>query len=76
LLRSILVKRATESHGLKEYPVNIKDKVFMKIISGYTKEAGVRDLERHMNTIARKLQLMLFRMMLKKVRSITLRLNK
>lgn len=55
IAKNYLVKRATESHGLKEYPVNIKDNVLMQIIRGYTKEAGVRNLERYMNTIARKI---------------------
>ncbi len=27
----------------------------MKVVRGYTKEAGVRGLERHMNTICRKI---------------------
>src|SRR5690606_6905247 len=44
-----------ESHGLKDYPVTISDKIFMRIIRGYTKEAGVRGLERLVNTIARKI---------------------
>lgn len=55
IAKNYLVKRATESHGLKEYPVTFKDNVLMHIIRGYTKEAGVRNLERHMNTIARKI---------------------
>lgn len=55
IAKNYLVKRATENHGLKEYPVTIKDTVLMQIIRGYTKEAGVRNLERHMNTIARKI---------------------
>jgi ATP-dependent Lon protease len=55
IAKNYLVKRATENHGLKEYPVTVKDNVLMHIIRGYTKEAGVRNLERHMNTIARKI---------------------
>tara|TARA_B100001971_G_scaffold215192_1_gene259865 strand:- start:117357 stop:119792 length:2436 start_codon:yes stop_codon:yes gene_type:complete len=55
IAKNYLVKRATDSHGLKDYPVTIKDTVLMHIIRGYTKEAGVRNLERHMNTIARKI---------------------
>jgi ATP-dependent Lon protease len=55
IAKKYLLKKSVENHGLKEYPVNIADKVFMKVIRGYTKEAGVRDLERHTNTIARKI---------------------
>jgi ATP-dependent Lon protease len=55
IAKNYLVKRATESHGLKDYPVTLKDNILMSIIRGYTKEAGVRNLERHMNTIARKI---------------------
>ena len=55
IAKKYLLKRATDNHGLKEYPVNINDKVLMQIIRGYTKEAGVRGLERYMNTVARKI---------------------
>jgi ATP-dependent Lon protease len=51
----LLKRKQWISHGLKEYPVGVADKVLMKMIRSYTKEAGVRDLERHMNTIARKI---------------------
>jgi ATP-dependent Lon protease len=40
---------------LKNYPVAIADKILMNIVRGYTKEAGVRELERLMNTISRKI---------------------
>ena len=55
IAKRYLLDRAVSSHGLEEYPVSIADKVFTKIIRGYTKEAGVRNLERQMNTIARKI---------------------
>jgi len=54
IAKNYLVKKSLESHGLADYPVTISDKVLMSIVRGYTKEAGVRGLERHMNTIARK----------------------
>ncbi len=50
-----LLQRAIDSHGLEDYPVTLSDKHMMKVIRGYTKEAGVRNLQRHMNTIARKI---------------------
>lgn len=54
IAKNYLVKKSLENHGLADYPVTISDKVLMSIVRGYTKEAGVRGLERHMNTIARK----------------------
>lgn len=53
--KKYLLERAIESHGLTEYPVTLNDKLMMRVIRGYTKEAGVRNLQRHMNTIARKI---------------------
>jgi ATP-dependent Lon protease len=55
IAKNYLVKRAVESHGLADYPVTVPEKTLMHVIRGYTKEAGVRNLERHMNTIARKI---------------------
>lgn len=54
IAKNYLVEKAIENHGIAEYPVTISDKSFMKIVTGYTKEAGVRELDRLMNTIARK----------------------
>ncbi len=55
IAKRYLLDRAISSHGLEDYPVAVADKVFTKIIRGYTKEAGVRNLERQVNTIARKI---------------------
>ena len=55
IAKKYLINRSVENHGLGDYPVSLSDKTFMKIIRGYTKEAGVRGLERQMNTIARKI---------------------
>jgi ATP-dependent Lon protease len=55
IAKKYLLKKAVESHGLSDYPVNISDKILMQIVRGYTREAGVRGLERYMNTIARKI---------------------
>src|SRR5690606_26354512 len=49
-----LLKKSIENNGLHDYELNINDITFMNIIRGYTKEAGVRELERQRNTIARK----------------------
>ncbi len=55
IAKKYLLKKSVESHGLQDYPVSLSDKMFMKVIRGYTKEAGVRNLERLMNTISRKI---------------------
>ncbi len=55
IAKSYLLKKAAKHNGLKDYTINMSDSAFMKVITGYTREAGVRDLERKMNTIARKI---------------------
>lgn len=55
IAKKYLLPKAIESHGLKNYPVTLSDKTFTQVVRGYTKEAGVRELERLMNTIARKI---------------------
>ena len=54
IAKRYLTKKAIKNHGIGEYPMTISDKNYMKIIRGYTKEAGVRELERLVNTVARK----------------------
>lgn len=54
IAKKYLLPKAWESHGLQNYPFTVTDKTLMHIVRGYTKEAGVRELERLMNTIARK----------------------
>lgn len=41
-------------HGLKKSQLSISDKAFEKMILGYTKEAGVRSLERRIGELCRK----------------------
>ena len=55
IAKKYLLPKAVETHGLKNYPVAVTDKVLTSIVRGYTKEAGVRELERLMNTVARKI---------------------
>ena len=43
-----------ESNGLKEDQIQISDNTIYKIINEYTKEAGVRTLERRLGTVCRK----------------------
>jgi ATP-dependent Lon protease len=55
IAKKYLLPKSVESHGLKDYPVSVSDKILMTVVRGYTREAGVRELERQMNTIARKI---------------------
>ena len=49
-----LVPRVLSNHGLKRSQVEFKDAALRAIISDYTREAGVRNLEREMSAVCRK----------------------
>jgi ATP-dependent Lon protease len=49
-----LVPRQREEHGLQPDQFEITDEALRRVISEYTREAGVRTLERQIGTIARK----------------------
>ncbi len=49
-----LIPKQREMHGLKKSQLAIQPSAIRKIISGYTKEAGVRSLERKIGEICRK----------------------
>jgi len=49
-----LVKKQIAGHGLEKYLFSISDGALKKMISCYTKEAGVRNLERKLGEICRK----------------------
>lgn len=49
-----LIKREIKDHGLSSKNISINDSAIMSIIRNYTKEAGVRDLERKIADILRK----------------------
>ena len=51
--RHLLPKQLTE-HGLKPRQVRVSDKVLRLLIEGYTREAGVRELERTLAKLVRK----------------------
>lgn len=54
IARRHLVKKQREHHGLREDQLTITGGALQKIISGYTREAGVRQLERRIGEICRK----------------------
>jgi ATP-dependent Lon protease len=49
-----LIPRQLKAHGLREDEVTFMDDAIIKIIQDYTREAGVRNLERHIAAICRK----------------------
>jgi len=55
IAKSYLIKRLLEEHGLDNKKVTFQDDAIFTIIRHYTKEAGVRDLERELATILRKI---------------------
>ncbi len=48
-----LIPKQKEAHGLKALPFKISDKVLGKIITDYTRESGVRELDRQLASIMR-----------------------
>ena len=49
-----LLTKQMERNGIRPEQLSITDKAMAKIISGYTREAGVRNLERKLGEICRK----------------------
>ncbi len=54
IARNYLVGKQLERNGLKDKQVTISDGALKKIIHNYTREAGVRNLERRIGDICRK----------------------
>jgi len=55
IARDHLVGRQIENHGLKPGDVTFTDEALRAIIHGYTREAGVRNLEREIGSVVRKI---------------------
>jgi ATP-dependent Lon protease len=50
-----LIPKQKEAHGLKKYSIKIANAVIVKLIQEYTRESGVRELERQLASIMRNL---------------------
>ena len=54
IAKMYLVPRQREEHGLKPEQLAIEDEALRRVIAEYTREAGVRSLERQIGALARK----------------------
>src|SRR5205085_3845323 len=54
IARGYLWPRQRERNGLREDEVEISDELFATIVAEYTREAGVRQLERELGKLLRK----------------------
>ena len=55
IARQFLIPRQVEKHGLKKWKVSFVEDAILKLIERYTREAGVRNLEREIGSVCRKL---------------------
>ncbi len=55
IARSHLLPRQIRENGLKKGQISISDAAIMETIKGYTREAGLRSLERELGSVCRKL---------------------
>lgn len=53
--KNYLIPKVCEEHGINSNNIEISDEVILKLINGYTKESGVRNLERVFSKIIRKI---------------------
>ena len=54
IAKQYLIPRQLKENGLKDELIDIEDTAIDKVISEYTREAGVRNLERELGTVCRK----------------------
>lgn len=50
-----LLQKAIKNNGLDNYEVAMSDNSVLEVVRGYTKEAGVREFQRLLNTVCRKI---------------------
>ena len=54
IAKNFLLPKLYKDHGLKKRSITIQDSAIMQIISNHTREAGVRELERQLAAVIRK----------------------
>lgn len=55
IAKNYLIPKQVEAHGLKDRKIDIQDPTLRNIIRYYTREAGVRNLERQIANVCRKI---------------------
>ncbi len=55
IAKDYVIPKSVKSHGLTTKQVEFKEEAILKIIRNYTKEAGIRELERMIDSILRKI---------------------
>jgi ATP-dependent Lon protease len=55
IAKKYLLPRQLEESGLSDKNINFTDEAIMSVVSNYTRESGVRQLERQIGAVARKL---------------------
>ena len=55
IAKKYLWSKQLRSNGLQDQPIKIEDEALREVIRAYTREAGVRELERNLATICRKI---------------------
>lgn len=55
IAKKYLVPKILKSHGIKESQIKFSDEALNTVIESYTREAGVRSLERELSSIVRKI---------------------
>ncbi|MDF1686240.1 MAG: ATP-dependent Lon protease [Parvibaculaceae bacterium] len=54
IARRYMISKARENHGLRDGEWELTDEALLELVRTYTREAGVRSLEREINNLARK----------------------
>jgi ATP-dependent Lon protease len=54
IARNFIIRKEIEENGLADYPLEFSDEAVTRIIGEYTREAGVRNLQRTVGSICRK----------------------
>ena len=54
IAKNFLLPKQIQNHGLSSNQIEFEDEAIRKVIRGYTREAGVRNLERELSAVIRK----------------------
>ncbi len=54
ITRNFIIRKEIEENGLADHPLEFTNEAIMRIITDYTREAGVRNLQRTVGSICRK----------------------